>query len=428
MKIKFYDKNNRMINHSPGNSITKKIKTMTCYLLTAALLATAPTPVWAITKAEKEKQEAQKKLDEAQRKAQEAESSKNTAQRQVNAMGDELTDLLSTIEILESDLANKESEIKQAEIDLQEAKAKEESQYQAMKKRIKFIYEKGDTEYLDVLLQVESMSDLLNKTEYVQELYNYDKKMLTAFQETKLQVQELKSELEEEKVEMEVIEEQYKEQQENLEVLIAKKRKEVTNFDAQLAQAKKDAAIYTKSIEAKTAQIKKEQEAAKKKAEEARKKAEAAARQAAAQQSASNSTKPKDPFKTNNSSSGSGAPVKSSGGTAAGRAVADYGLQFVGNPYVYGGNSLTNGADCSGFTKAVYANFGVNLPRTSSEQARVGQAVSYDDMQPGDLVHYAGHIAIYIGNGQIVHASSAKTGIKTSNVGYRAILGIRRVL
>ena len=106
--------------------------------------------------------------------------------------------------------------------------------------------------------------------------------------------------------------------------------------------------------------------------------------------------------------------------------MADYGLKFVGNPYVYGGTSLTNGADCSGFVQSVYKNFGISLPRTSSEQRSVG--VEYADAQPGDIVCYAGHVGIYIGNGKIVHASSPSTGIKVGNATYRSILAVRRVL
>ena len=120
-------------------------------------------------------------------------------------------------------------------------------------------------------------------------------------------------------------------------------------------------------------------------------------------------------------------PLKSTGGTAFGRSVADYGLQFVGNPYVWGGTSLTSGADCSGFTQSVYRHFGVDIPRTSAEQAWFGREVSYEDMEPGDLVCYSGHVAMYIGNGQIVHASSRKEGIKVGNdPAYRTIVSIRR--
>ena len=109
------------------------------------------------------------------------------------------------------------------------------------------------------------------------------------------------------------------------------------------------------------------------------------------------------------------------------QAVADFAVQFVGNPYVWGGTSLTGGADCSGFTQSVYAQFGYSLPRTSYEQQNWGTEVSYADAQPGDLICYGGHVAIYMGNGQIVHASNSRDGIKISNnAAYRTILSVRR--
>ena len=111
-----------------------------------------------------------------------------------------------------------------------------------------------------------------------------------------------------------------------------------------------------------------------------------------------------------------------------GQQVADYAVQFVGNPYVYGGTSLTNGADCSGFTLAVYANFGVSLPHSAAAQNKKGSNVgSISNAIPGDLVYYSGHIGIYIGNGQIVHASTPRTGIVISNANYDRILGVRRI-
>ena len=115
-------------------------------------------------------------------------------------------------------------------------------------------------------------------------------------------------------------------------------------------------------------------------------------------------------------------------GSEMGVAVAEYALQFVGNPYVYGGTSLTNGADCSGFVMSVYANFGVSLPHSSAADRNQGYAVaSLDEAQPGDLICYSGHVALYIGNGQIVHASNKKSGIKVSQADYRTILAIRRI-
>lgn len=115
--------------------------------------------------------------------------------------------------------------------------------------------------------------------------------------------------------------------------------------------------------------------------------------------------------------------------SSLGSSIANFALQFIGNPYVYGGTSLTNGADCSGFVQSVFKNFGISLPRTSGEQGQCGTNIGgIGNARPGDLVSYSGHIGIYIGNGQIVHASSVKTGIKVSNANYRPVLSVRRIV
>ncbi|MDE5717921.1 MAG: C40 family peptidase [Lachnospiraceae bacterium] len=153
------------------------------------------------------------------------------------------------------------------------------------------------------------------------------------------------------------------------------------------------------------------------KEEEARKAAQAAAKKKTSENAASGS-KGEDGGKTYANPTGS-----------TGADVVQFAKQFVGNPYVYGGTSLTNGADCSGFVMSVYKNFGVNLPHSSAADRNVGAAVNgLENAQPGDIICYSGHVGIYAGNGQIVHASTSKTGIIVSSATYRSILSIRRIL
>ena len=169
--------------------------------------------------------------------------------------------------------------------------------------------------------------------------------------------------------------------------------------------------VKAESREEEKARLQKEEEE-RQAALEASRKAQEAAAQAAAEEAAQMQA--------------AAAAVSTDG--SLGQQVADYAVQFVGNPYVYGGTSLTNGADCSGFTLAVYANFGVSLPHSAAAQNKKGTNVgSISNAIPGDLVYYSGHIGIYIGNGQIVHAGTPRTGIIISNANYDKILGVRRI-
>lgn len=173
--------------------------------------------------------------------------------------------------------------------------------------------------------------------------------------------------------------------------------------------------LFTEFVEAES---KEEEEKRLAKEEEERRKARAAAEAKAAKQKK----------ESQSSSSDNSTTYTVTGDSEMGKAVAEYALQFVGNPYVYGGSSLTKGADCSGFVMSVYANFGVSLPHSSAADRKQGYAVDgLSNAQPGDLICYSGHVALYIGNGQIVHASNAKTGIIVSNADYKKILAIRRI-
>jgi len=177
----------------------------------------------------------------------------------------------------------------------------------------------------------------------------------------------------------------------------------------------------TLSTEFVKAESKAEEEARLAKEEAERKAAQEAAAKAAAKRAASNTS-------TSGSESTSQVVYATGSGSELGKSVANFACQFVGNPYVWGGTSLTEGADCSGFVMSVYNNFGVSLPHSSSADRSVGSAVNgLENAQPGDIICYSGHVAIYVGNGQIVHASTAKTGIIISNATYRSILSIRRI-
>ena len=238
------------------------------------------------------------------------------------------------------------------------------------------------------------------------------------------------------------MEEENESQQKELEGFIAARQKESSGFALELEAAQARAAQAAGEVIRKTEEIRilrarqeeerirqekerirQEQERVRQEQESAGQESGAAGREpgGAGQESGSAGTA------QDSAGTAGGRSVKSIGGTEFGRNVADYALQFVGNPYVYGGTSLTGGTDCSGYTQSVYRHFGVGIPRTSGEQAGFGREIPYEDMEPGDLVCYSGHVAMYIGGGRIVHASSRKEGIKVSNdPAYRTIVSIRR--
>ena len=383
-----------------------------------------------INKAKNAKKKAEEDLNAANKKIDDLERQQAALQSEIDAKDAELVNLLVNIGILEEELADKNTQLEQVTADLAAAQETEKKQYASMKKRIQFMYERGDTAMLEALLGSADMTDFLNRVEYVSDIYEYDRNLLTQYQTTVQQVADLKSTVETEKAELLAMQEEYAQQQDSLETVLAKKRSQMGDYDNQLAAAQAKAAEFQSTIAAQNQVIKDE--------ERRQKEAEEAAKAAAKANSGGNS----GGGSGSNSGSGSsgGGSASGSGGTSGGGSnpgyatnvsgsdVVSYACQFVGNPYVWGGSSLTNDADCSGFVMSVFAHFGISLPHSSAALQGCGKSVSYANAQPGDLICYSGHVAIYMGGGRIVHAQSTAVGITTSSATYRTIVAVRRVL
>lgn len=376
-------------------------KRVLCLMLAAALVFGSGGDVFAtsISKVQKEQTETKNKLNEINKSISAIESKKAQVRTELSNLNSELVDTMLTLEVLEADLERKQEEIAEAQAEYERCKKQEEEQYGAMKQRIKYMYETSDSDYVKLLLEAKSITDLVNRADFVRQVSDYDDEKLTEYQETKDQVAEAKAVLEEEEAELEEVQEAQQQYKAELDSKIAAAKAKQAGFETELANAQKKAKEYQKTIKEQTAAIQKLQ-----KDEEEKKKKE--------QATASTTT-----------SSGSTASVS---GNGSGASIASYALQFVGNPYVPGGTSLTNGADCSGFTQSVYKHFGISIPRTSGAQAAGGKNVSLSEVQAGDIIYYGGHVAIYIGGGQIVHASTQKTGIKVSSYLYRTPITVRR--
>ena len=455
-----------------GRKVVRKGKLHIVVMLVCALSFGVCQPVFATSSAEiqeeldqiqkdkdKLKQEQsgnQSKLEGTRGKINNLTGVMDDLDAEIEGLDTEMVGLLTDISIIEQAIQDKREEIAQTEEALKEAIQVQDEQYEAMKIRIRYMYEKGDKSYLTLLLESQSIDDALNKADYIEKLYEYDRKLLLEYQATVQRVSELKDTLEEEESELMSSKIELHEQQELLDELLAQKKKEYEDYDARLVKAKQEAAVYTAKINQQTNELRaleakqkekekekeeklKEEEEARRKAEEERLRAEQEANEAASNDSgytgtSSGSGSSHDSGTSSGNSGGSGssgssdAPKPSGGGGSKGQQIVDYACQFLGNPYVPGGTSLTNGADCSGFTMSVFRQFGINLPRNSYAQSQVGTAVSYDQARAGDIIYYGGHVGIYMGDGRIVHASTQKTGIKISVATYRPIITIRRVI
>lgn len=450
-------------------------KRILCLTLGLMLTISQAVPAGAASRKDQLKQDkaaAQSQLAAQESKINNLEDQKQTLSAEIDQLDSDLVNIMVEIEILDGELSDKEAQIEQTKADLAVAEENKQKQYEAMKKRIQYLYEKGgDDAWAQMLFQASDFTSLLNQAEYVQQMYDSDRNSLEEFKETVQQVKDLGDQLDSEKAELEEMNQEYQNRQASMQTQLEEKKATSSDYDAQIAQAQNQAAQYTELIRQQNAEIQKIEEEEKKAAEEAaRKAAEEAAKKAAAEEAAkkaqeeankkaaeaskksssasgsntgfgsstsnksnsnasssSSATTSKDNGSSSSSSSGSSGSSVSYNPT--GQSVVNYACQFVGNPYVWGGTSLTNGADCSGFIMSIYAKFGVSLPHSSGAMAGCGRGVSYSEAMPGDIICYAGHVAIYMGGGQIVHASNAKDGIKISgNAAYRPIVAVRRVL
>lgn len=376
--------------------------------------ACAVPNVYAKTEAEKKRDAYKKKLKAKNSDIANIKDSQSDVKDSITAAAARMKTLLSKQEQLKSDIKDKQNEVEQANKKLEEAKEEEQNQYDAMKLRIQYLYENStDNSIGSAILESNGLSDMLNRIEYATDLYKSDRELMTSYQNAVKKVEDWTMQLADEMDSLLALQDKYQTQQGELKTLMAKLEKQKDAYAQQLAEAQKQAQDYKKTISKQEAIIRAQ---------------EAAAARA-------------------NANTYDGGGTGASGGIASdsylkdpdcnpsqttdvsGADIVAFAQQFVGNPYVWGGNSLTNGVDCSGFVHQVYAHFGISTPRYSQAFKSVGQPVSYQNIQAGDVVVYPGHVAIYIGNGNIVEAQSTRAGITNSRpVNCHTITAIRRLV
>lgn len=377
------------------------------------------------------------------------EAKKSEAEAQAASVNEELVSLLVDFNALKQDMATQEDRIAQAETDLAKSKEEEEKQYEDMKLRIKYMYEQGDATFFETMVDSSSYADLVNKAEYVKNVHDYDRDKLNEYVETKNEVQTLKTELESGQAEMESMASEMEMQKSNLEGTLTEMKSQIADFDAQLAQAEEEAQVQLEELteESDTSanvtdtSSDNNSQSSDNQSTSSKPSGNQGGNQNNGNQGGngnsgnnsgnSSTSKPSNDTKPSKPSGGNESSTSKPSNASLGQQIAKKGLEYVGYPYKMGGNSLTNGIDCSGFVQQIHKKFGISTPRTSGAIRGGGKSVSVSNMLPGDVVCYSGHVAIYIGNNKIVHASNSaaypKGGIKTTSpADYRTILAVRR--
>lgn len=407
-----------------------------CTVLTSALVFTGPAvegitfsgyinsgleKVYAKTKKQKD---AEKKKSQAEQDLKDKKNEINGLKDQQQITADDiknksakLDEILAAQKKLQTDITSKQAEIEQNQKDLAAAQEKQQEQYDAMKKRIQFMYENSAEDNIwTAIIESNGITDMLNRIEYVSDVYDSDRALMDSYQAAVEQVKEIGTKLDNDMNELTAMQDDYEKQQADVEAAIVALENQKEQYASQIAQAQQQAENYQNIITAQ-GKIIQEQEAA-----------AARANSSSSSSSYDGGGAGKGGSIAGDYAAGGGKNPGASTGVS-GSSVVSYAMQFVGNPYVWAGNSLTNGVDCSGFVHEVYAHFGISTPRYSQAFKSVGQAVSFDNIQPGDVVVYPGHVAIYAGGGVIVEAQSTKAGITANrSVQCHTILAIRRLV